>query len=158
MRQGLGDLLHAHIGNRGALRRDGPVRDSAGASSTRRPPPNGGNFKRAGSGLHRRPAQNKASEGATEVWSYASGNGYSATVASTQVQTTGEAQRLGNVFSGSASPPGTGTAISTRRFCTVNIVMSGGAVSAVNYQGPTGGLLTAGEQCVYAVDACVKSR
>lgn len=29
-------------------------------------------------------------------------------------------------------------------------------VSAVNYAGPTGGLLTAGEQCAYAVSACVK--
>jgi hypothetical protein len=38
------------------------------------------------------------------------------------------------------------------------VVMSGGAVSAVNYQGPTGGLITAGEQCAYAVDACVKPR
>ena len=38
------------------------------------------------------------------------------------------------------------------------MVFAGGAVSAVNYQGPTGGLITAGEQCAYAVDACVKSR
>jgi hypothetical protein len=33
-----------------------------------------------------------------------------------------------------------------------------GAVSAVNYQGPTGGLITAGEQCAYAVEPCVKPR
>jgi len=38
------------------------------------------------------------------------------------------------------------------------MVFAGGAVSAVNYQGPTGGLITAGEQCAYAVDACVKPR
>jgi hypothetical protein len=36
--------------------------------------------------------------------------------------------------------------------------MSSGIVSAVNYQRPTGGLLTQGEQCAYAVDACVKNR
>jgi hypothetical protein len=34
--------------------------------------------------------------------------------------------------------------------------MTNGLVSAVNYQGPKGGLLTAGEQCAFAVDACVK--
>jgi hypothetical protein len=44
------------------------------------------------------------------------------------------------------------------RFCTINIVMAGGAVSEVNYRGPTGGLLTRGEQCAYAVDACVRPR
>jgi hypothetical protein len=44
------------------------------------------------------------------------------------------------------------------RFCTVNIIMSGATVSEVNYRGPTGGLLTRGEQCAYAVDACVKQR
>jgi hypothetical protein len=35
-------------------------------------------------------------------------------------------------------------------------VMNKGQVAAVNYAGPTGGLLTAGEQCAYAVDACVR--
>jgi|SRR5215213_2585676 hypothetical protein len=35
----------------------------------------------------------------------------------------------------------------SRRFCQTNVVMSGGAASVVNYQGPTGGLITAGEQC-----------
>ena len=49
-----------------------------------------------------------------------------------------------------------GTAVSSSRFCNVNIVMTAGLVSAVNYTGPTGGLLTAGEQCAYAVDPCVK--
>jgi hypothetical protein len=84
------------------------------------------------------PAANKAAEGQTEVWSYNSGDG--TTVTSGLVS-------YGN-FSGSSS----------RRFCQINVVMSGGAVSAVNYQGPTGGLITAGEQCAYAVDACVKPR
>ena len=49
-----------------------------------------------------------------------------------------------------------GTAVSSNRFCNVNIVMTAGLVSAVNYTGPTGGLLTAGEQCAFAVNACVK--
>jgi outer membrane protein assembly factor BamE (lipoprotein component of BamABCDE complex) len=79
---------------------------------------------------------NKAAEGATEVWGYASGNGM--TVASASFDRYG------------------GTAVSSNRFCNINIVFAGGQVSAVNYTGPTGGLLTAGEQCAYAVNACVK--
>ena len=71
-----------------------------------------------------------------EVWGYNSGNGTTVTDAS-----------FGKFG---------GTAVSSSRFCNVNIVMTGGQVSAVNYTGPTGGLLTAGEQCAYAVDACVK--
>jgi len=82
------------------------------------------------------PPANKAAEGATEVWSYDSGNGM-------QV-----ADISGDRYSA--------TAVSTRRFCKINVVMTAGAVSAVNYTGPTGGLLTAGEQCAYAVNACVK--
>ena len=81
---------------------------------------------------------NKAAESATKVWGYASGNGM--TVASASFDRYG------------------GTAVSSSRFCNVNIVFGGGQVSAVNYMGPTGGLLTAGEQCAYAVDACVKRR
>jgi hypothetical protein len=81
------------------------------------------------------PPANKA---ATEVWGYASGNGM--TVASASYDRYG------------------GTAVSSSRFCNVNTVMASGRVTAVNYTGPTGGLLTAGEQCAYAVDACVKPR
>jgi hypothetical protein len=84
------------------------------------------------------PQASKAAEGQTDVWSYNSGDG--TTIAS------------GSVSQGSFS------GVSSRRFCQINVVMSGGAVSAVNYQGPTGGLITAGEQCAYAVDACVKPR
>jgi len=102
------------------------------------------------------PPANKAVEGQTEVWSYASGNGFSSTVATADVSTSGQATRVGNQVYGSANSTGFGTAVSTRRFCTVNVVMTNGLVSAVNYQGPTGGLLTAGEQCAFAVDVCVK--
>jgi len=80
----------------------------------------------------------RATEGNTEVWGYNSGNGMAVTSASYG--------RYG------------GTAVSSSRFCNVNIVMTGGQVSAVNYTGPTGGLLTRGEQCAYAVDACVRPR
>src|ERR1700751_1014814 len=84
------------------------------------------------------PPANKAAEGAREVLGYNSGTGMTVTDASQG--------RFG------------GTAVSSSRFCTVNIVFAGGQVSAVNYNGPTGGLLTAGEQCAYAVNSCVKPR
>jgi outer membrane protein assembly factor BamE (lipoprotein component of BamABCDE complex) len=84
------------------------------------------------------PPASKAAEGATEVWGFASGNGMTFATASYD--------RYG------------GTAVSSNRFCNINIVFAGGQVSAVNYTGPTGGLLTAGEQCAYAVNSCVKPR
>jgi hypothetical protein len=34
-------------------------------------------------------------------------------------------------------------------FCNVSIVMTKDSVSQVNYSGPTGGLLTEGEQCAF---------
>jgi hypothetical protein len=77
-------------------------------------------------------------EGLSEVWGYNSGDG--TVVASGSVS--------GGSFSG----------VSSSRFCRINLVFSGAAVTTVNYQGPTGGLITAGEQCAYAVDACVKPR
>ncbi len=87
------------------------------------------------------PPATKATEGGTEVWSYNSGNGY--------IDTQGTATNFGHGF---ASFGG----VSTARFCTVNLVMNNGIVSQVNYVGPTGGLLTKGEQCSYAIDNCVK--
>jgi hypothetical protein len=84
------------------------------------------------------PPVSKATEGQTEVWSYNSGDG--TVVASGSVSTRN--------FSG----------MSSSRFCRINLVFTGGGVSAVNYQGPTGGLITAGEQCAYAVDACINKR
>jgi hypothetical protein len=102
------------------------------------------------------PAGQKAVEGQTEVWSYASGNGWSGTVASATGSGTSQATFSGNQVNGSSSGSASGTAVSTKRFCTVNVVMSGGFVSAVNYSGPTGGILTGGEQCAFAIEACVK--
>ncbi|WP_334381784.1 MULTISPECIES: hypothetical protein [unclassified Bradyrhizobium] len=84
------------------------------------------------------PPANKAAEGQTEVWGYNSGDG--TVVASGSIS--------GGSFSG----------VSSSRFCKINLVFAGSAVNSVNYQGPTGGLITAGEQCAYAVDACVKPR
>jgi hypothetical protein len=50
---------------------------------------------------------------------------------------------------------GLSTRVSTKPSCKVDIVMSGGTVTRVNYL-PTGrGELVEGEQCAYAVRACV---
>jgi hypothetical protein len=86
------------------------------------------------------PPAAKAIEGATEVWSYNSGNG--ATVASASL--VGQ-----NGFA-------TGVARSSSRFCTVNVTMVNGSVSRMNYVGPTGGLLTQGEQCAFVLQNCLK--
>ena len=93
------------------------------------------------------PPATKAAEGATEVWSYNSGNGY---VAGTSYSTA-------NVTAGGGYATGYGTSVGVaeRRFCTVNVVINQTRVSQVNYVGPTGGLLTAGEQCAFAVANCV---
>jgi len=72
------------------------------------------------------PPANRAAEGQTEVWAYA-------TMPTMDVD------------------EGTGST----RYCGVNLTMRSWRVSAVNYQGPTGGLITQDEQCAYVVDKCV---
>lgn len=89
--------------------------------------------------------ENAATVGQTEVWSYSSGDGTTVSAGDTQFRR--------GAFGGIAANTST---ISSRRYCKVNVVMSNGIVGAVNYQGPTGGLLTAGEQCAYVVEACVR--
>ena len=81
------------------------------------------------------PPANQASVGETEVWSYNSGNGQTNTLVS------------GNRF--------TASAITSQQFCTVNVVMTASKVSALNYTGPTGGLLTSGKQCAFAIQNCI---
>jgi hypothetical protein len=103
------------------------------------------------------PAPTKAAEGATEIWSYPSGNGFQSTTAVASTDGNFSATRSGSNVSGTVNTFGTASGISTRRFCTVNIVIQGGVVSQVNYSGPTGGILTGGEQCAFAVEACAKN-
>ena len=74
----------------------------------------------------------KAQEGVTEVWSYNSGNNHVEAVAFR------------------------GVAAAESHYCVINVVMSGGKVSKVNYSGPTGGLITGGEQCAFAVQNCAR--
>ena len=67
-------------------------------------------------------------------------------------------ERIGNTYSatGNATTMTLSSATATRRFCTVNVVMSEGRVSRLNYSGPTGGILTSGEQCAFAVENCTQ--
>ena len=101
------------------------------------------------------PAQ-KAAEGETEVWSYPSGNGATATFSTASATGEGSAYGSAGYTHSSGSAFGYGSSYTHHRFCVVNVVMHGGAVAAVNYNGPTGGLLSRGEQCAYAVQNCVK--
>jgi len=102
------------------------------------------------------PPAAKAAEGATEVWSYNSGNDRTTIAGFGQSVTNPSAAGARGYASGTAFTMGSGVGVSSRRYCTVNVVMSGGRVSRINYSGPTGGLLSAGEQCAYAVQNCAR--
>jgi hypothetical protein len=90
----------------------------------------------------------KAVEGQTEVWSYNSGNGQTVGFGSSSVSVTGGR--------GYATGSGFGSSVTEQRFCTVNVTMVNGRVDRLNYVGPTGGLLTQGEQCAFVLQNCVK--
>lgn len=110
--------------------------------------------------------QAKAVESNVEVWSYETGNGRTDTVSdgysNTNATATGAAQatRIGNTVyaagtaAGNSQTSSFGFASTRHRSCTVLVVMTNGSVSRVNYSGPTGGVLTKGEQCAYAVQNC----
>jgi hypothetical protein len=112
--------------------------------------------------------QTKAVEGNVEVWGYDTGNGRTDTLengySSTAGSATGvaEATRVGNsvytagAAAGSSQTNSVGYSSTRKRSCTVSVVMTNGAVSRVNYSGPTGGWATKGEQCAYAVENCVR--
>jgi hypothetical protein len=68
--------------------------------------------------------------GGTEVWAYTSGNG----------------QTIGSAFASGGSGFASGFGVTEQRFCKVDVVMTNGAVSAMNYSGPSGSLLTQGKQ------------
>jgi hypothetical protein len=88
--------------------------------------------------------ERRATVGDTEVWSYVSGGDTSTFGHGTaSMNATGQT----NVF---------GSSHSVHRYCVVNIVMTGGRVAAVHYTGRTGGVLTRGEQCAFAVQNCLQ--
>ena len=90
----------------------------------------------------------KAVEGATEVWSYNSGNGQTVGFGSSSASVSGGR--------GYASGFGTSSMVTEQRFCTVNVTMVNGRVDRLNYVDPTGGLLTQGEQCAFVLQNCVQ--
>jgi hypothetical protein len=102
------------------------------------------------------PPVQKAAEGATEVWSYASGNGQTNTFGSETVVASANANGGPGYASGTAIGNGFSSSTTSKRFCTVNVTMSAGRVSRINYVGPTGGVLTQGEQCAFAIQNCVQ--
>lgn len=89
------------------------------------------------------PPTNRMTEGATEVWSYGSGDG--------RVDTAGAVGAYGSYSASSRS-----------HYCAINFVMSQGAVRQVNYSGPSGGsgllggIIASHEQCSYAVQNCLQ--
>ncbi len=97
------------------------------------------------------PAQ-KSAEGSTEVWSYNSGDGSTVTSSFASAN----AMVSGNRYAASGSGWGSGFAETSQKYCIINVVMTGGRVTQVNYSGPTGGPITGGEQCAFAVRNCTR--
>jgi len=84
----------------------------------------------------------KAAEGKTEVWSYASTDGYGT-----------RTENNFKVTSFYTTKPSS----HERSFCTVNVVMKDGVVGRINYLGPTAtSFYNDDDQCGYAVAACVR--
>ena len=107
------------------------------------------------------PPGQKAAEGATEIWSYTSGNDRVTAVGTGYAQTngsvSGQRDTNGGYFAtGSSTTTSLSTATANRRSCNINVVINDGVVSRVNYSGPTGGILTRGEQCAFAIENCAR--
>jgi hypothetical protein len=115
------------------------LRGSARGNGTKRKRANDRPFQRKVLACMGPPAD-RMTVGQTEVWSYQSGNG----------------QTIGSVFASGGNGFASGFGVTEQRFCKVNIVMTKNAVREINYSGPTGGLLTQGEQCAFAVQNCVQ--
>jgi hypothetical protein len=96
--------------------------------------------------------------GSTEVWSYPSGGStenYSVAQTYGSGSGTYSGATTGGLTTGTYSGTGSATTLSVGRsigrYCIVNVVFTGDTVASVNYQGRTGGLLTQGSECAYAV-------
>ena len=98
----------------------------------------------------------ETAEGATEVWSYNSGNNKQIVSTFGSSNTNASVSGNRNYATGQATTTSSGFGVATSRYCTVNVTMVDGRVSRLNYIGPTGGLLTAGEQCAFAVQNCTQ--
>ncbi len=118
---------------------------------------------------------NSAQVGETEVWTYNSGNGDTDTLWIGQYMPSVPQPVIGGFAGGQpviggfaagqpviggfvASSPSISSVytISTPRYCKVDIVMRDERVSRINYRGHTGGILTKGEQCAFAINSCAR--
>lgn len=102
------------------------------------------------------PPATRASEGNTEVWSYNSGDGRTTVATRRSAETNIELSGDRRSVSGTAQTNSTGFSISRRRYCIVNVTLNAGRVTGINYVGPTGGLVSVGEQCAYALQNCLR--
>lgn len=93
----------------------------------------------------------KAKEGNTEVWNYYSGGEVNSFASSNAQATAYGSQGYAQAYGSSHS-----NGISFIKSCNINLVFQNERVAAVNYTGRTGGLITEGEQCAFAVKNCVK--
>ena len=97
--------------------------------------------------------------GGLEVWKYGSGGGSVSSGSSFgSSTTTASGSVFGNIVSGMASTSGSSSFFHSTdaRYCVINISFRDAHVEAVNFSGPTGGLLTKGSQCVYALENCIR--
>lgn len=78
-------------------------------------------------------------QGTTEAWKYYSGGDYRGSI---------------NAYTDNQYTFGTTTL--NKRSCEINILFDNSSVTNVLYSGRTGGILSQGEQCAYAVSNCVK--
>ena len=85
-----------------------------------------------------------AAVGYTEVWTYESGNNRT------------DSFGYANAWGGYGWANAFGSSTSSTRSCKIDVVMEGGQVSRINYSGDTGGWLTKGEQCGFAIDNCAR--
>jgi outer membrane protein assembly factor BamE (lipoprotein component of BamABCDE complex) len=99
----------------------------------------------------------KGVEGNVEIWAYNSGNGYSDSAKSSASlsKTRSTINSDDNVITSLTGALGFEDTAKEKRFCTVQVVMTEGRVTAVHYNGPTGGFMSDDEQCAYAVRNCI---
>ena len=86
-----------------------------------------------------------ARAGNTEVWTYYSG---------------GDAYTSGNAtaYTFGSTTTAYANARTRTRYCKIDLILNDDRISRVNYSGRTGGIITEGEQCAFAVQNCVSSK
>lgn len=99
--------------------------------------------------------ENSMDEGHTTVWTYSSGGGTDS-FGTSMARASAAARTFGNSTSVTGRGYGIGSMITRNRYCVINVVFKDGRVSVVNYSGRTGGYISKGEQCAYAISNCVQ--